>query len=75
MMQTFSIFLIFLVDLLAREDKIELLSKNVDEKRSEAELLKRQASTAKVGNEESNLHYTRGITPKRVTSGEIHPCG
>ena len=23
----------------------------------------------------SNLHYTRGITPKRVTSGEIHRRG
>ena len=22
-----------------------------------------------------NLHYTRGITPMRVTNGEVHLCG
>ena len=26
-------------------------------------------------NIKSNLHYTRGITTKRVKSGEAHPCG
>ena len=25
-----------------------------------------------VNKSKSNLHYTRGITPKRVTSGEAH---
>ena len=30
---------------------------------------------ANESNQKSNLHYTRGITPKRVTSGGAHLCG
>ena len=30
---------------------------------------------AKESNQKSNLHYTRGITPKRVTSGGTHLRG
>ena len=29
----------------------------------------------KLKKSKSNLHYTRAITPKRVTSGETHLCG
>ena len=29
----------------------------------------------KLSNQNSNFHYTRGIAPKRVTSGGAHLCG